>query len=201
MRSWKDTVTTNLCFKVTKRPKKTTEQPTIAGNKIQTNGEIIGPRNSKISRIVAKSLNISQGGTWKPPKCTPRHKSVLLVPYRDRPEHLEKFLLLLHPFLQAQKLNYAVVVVEQEGGAQFNRAKLFNVGFSEAVAAGMVGLGTCLIFHDVDLVRTNFPRDLKGYSQIHSWARTPRNSRAREGGVYYIKFVCYYNGIRRLGGV
>ncbi len=105
-------------------------------------------------------MNISQGGTWKPPKCTPRHKSVLLVPYRDRPEHLEKFLLLLHPFLQAQKLNYAVVVVEQEGGAQFNRAKLFNVGFSEAVAAGMVGLGTCLIFHDVDLVRTNFPRDL-----------------------------------------
>ena len=34
----------------------------------------------------------------------------------------------------------------------------------------------------------------------HSWARTPRILRAR-GGVYYIKFVRYYNGIRRLGGV
>ncbi len=32
----------------------------------------------------------------------------------------------------------------------------------------------------------------------HSWARTPRILKAR-GGVYYIKFVRYYNGIRRLG--
>ena len=32
----------------------------------------------------------------------------------------------------------------------------------------------------------------------HSWARTPRILGAR--GVYYIKFVRYYNGIRRLGG-
>ncbi len=33
----------------------------------------------------------------------------------------------------------------------------------------------------------------------HSWTRTPRILRARGGGVvYYIKFVSYYNGIRRL---
>ncbi len=33
----------------------------------------------------------------------------------------------------------------------------------------------------------------------HSWARTPRILRARGGGVYYIKFVSYYNEIRRQG--
>ncbi len=39
----------------------------------------------------------------------------------------------------------------------------------------------------------------------HSWARTSRNLRARGGGwggggFYYMKFVRFYNGIRRLGG-
>ncbi len=36
-------------------------------------------------------------------------------------------------------------------------------------------------------------------SRYHSWARTPRILRL--GKVYYIKFVCYYNGIQRLGVV
>ena len=46
------------------------------------------------------------------------------------------FLRLMHPFLQAQNLSYAIIVVEQGEGvgmakAAFNRAKLFNVGFIE----------------------------------------------------------------------
>ena len=36
-------------------------------------------------------------------------------------------------------------------------------------------------------------------ADYHSWARIPQILRAR-GGVYYIKFVRYYKGIRRLGG-
>lgn len=42
----------------------------------------------------------------------------------------------MHPFLQAQNLSYAIIVVEQSESvgrakATFNRAKLFNVGFIE----------------------------------------------------------------------
>ena len=37
------------------------------------------------------------------------------------------------------------------------------------------------------------------HCSAYSWARTPRILRAG-GGIYYIKFVRYYNGIRRLGG-
>lgn len=42
----------------------------------------------------------------------------------------------MHPFLQAQNLSYAIIVIEQDNGdgrtkKAFNRAKLFNVGFIE----------------------------------------------------------------------
>ena len=57
---------------------------------------------------------------------------VIIVPYRDRPDHLRRFLQLMHPFLQSQKLDYKMVVVEQAPGKEFNRAKLFNVGFLES---------------------------------------------------------------------
>ena len=102
---------------------------------------------------LAERLGISPGGAWSPKECRQRHRSLIVVPYRDRPGHLARFLRLLHPYLREQGISYAVMVVEQAGGKAFNRAKLFNVGFAEGVKAGLAGLGTCLIFHDADLVR------------------------------------------------
>lgn len=58
----------------------------------------------------------------------PRYDLVILVPYRDRLEHLRQFAPHMDRFLR-DKLSFQLVVIEQAPGAPFNRGKLLNVGF------------------------------------------------------------------------
>ena len=53
------------------------------------------------------------GGVWRPPDCAARHHVVIIIPYRDRKQHLLMLLYHLHPLLQRQQLQYRIVVVEQ----------------------------------------------------------------------------------------
>ena len=53
---------------------------------------------------------------------------IILVPYRDRFEHLRQFVPHMERFLRG-KLSFQLVVIEQLPGAPFNRGKLLNVGF------------------------------------------------------------------------
>jgi|GEM_PF-4355462 len=61
----------------------------------------------------------------------------IIVPYRDRPEHLEKF--------TAAMRDHTVVVVEQAPSKPFNRGKLINIGFIETQPAYFCA-------HDVDMI-------------------------------------------------
>ena len=61
----------------------------------------------------------------------------IIIPYRDREEHLKKF-------VQIYK-HFDIVVVEQYGNKLFNRAKLLNIGFNESA-------DKIVCFHDVDLI-------------------------------------------------
>ena len=70
---------------------------------------------------------------------------VLVVPYRDRRDHLRAF---LRHFRKHGPPNLRIVVVEQCDDHPFNRGALLNAGFQEAVAGG----ATRIIFHDVDLI-------------------------------------------------
>ncbi|XP_071204997.1 beta-1,4-galactosyltransferase 5 [Salvelinus alpinus] len=91
-------------------------------------------------------------GYWKPRDCVPRWKVAILVPFRNRHEHLPILLRHLIPALQRQRLQFAFYVVEQVGSEPFNRAMLFNVGFREA----MRDLDwDCMVFHDVDHMLEN----------------------------------------------
>jgi hypothetical protein len=56
---------------------------------------------------------IMPGGRWSPPNCQSRHRMALVIPYRDRIQHLRTFLHNIHPFLQKQQLDYGIFVVEQ----------------------------------------------------------------------------------------
>jgi len=105
------------------------------------------------STLEDQDLPLVKGGRWKPEHCQPRFDSTILVPYRDRAEHLEKFLRWMHPFLQAQNLSYNIYVIEQLPGKPFNRAKLFNIGFQEAKKS--TRRKQCFVFHDVDLLPLN----------------------------------------------
>lgn len=91
-------------------------------------------------------------GEYEPSDCAARHSVAILIPHRSREKHLLYLLHHLHPFLQRQQLHYAIYVIQQAGDATFNRAKLLNVGYLEALKDYS---WECFIFHDVDLVPEN----------------------------------------------
>lgn len=95
---------------------------------------------------------VSWGGEWMPNDCIPRHHTAIIVCYRNRTQQLESFLYHMHSFLQKQKLHYRIYVIEQTFDAEFNRGKLFNVGYREVTMRSLAG---CFIFHDVDLMPEN----------------------------------------------
>ena len=55
---------------------------------------------------------LGKGGHYKPASCRVQHRLALIIPYRNREEHLKLFLQHMHPFLQAQLLEYKIYVVE-----------------------------------------------------------------------------------------
>lgn len=89
------------------------------------------------------------GGWYKPHECNPKDRVALIIPYRDRPEHLPVFLKNIHPLLMKQQIEYGIFVIEQIADGMFNRAALMNVGFLEALKLHQ---WDCFIFHDVDLI-------------------------------------------------
>ena len=54
-------------------------------------------------------------------------KLAIIVPYRDRLLHLNKFIAYMRPRFKAD-----VIVVEQLQGKPFNRGKLLNIGVIES---------------------------------------------------------------------
>ena len=63
---------------------------------------------------IAKRNNLTlPGGEWSPSECRNTEKLAIIIPFRDRDEHLRIFLNHIHPILQRQKLSYRIFVVEQ----------------------------------------------------------------------------------------
>ena len=69
-----------------------------------------------IGELEMRHPELAPGGAWRPTDCIARQKVALIVPFRDREEHLRIFLNLLIPMLQRQKLAYRIIVIEQVGG-------------------------------------------------------------------------------------
>ena len=63
--------------------------------------------------LLMMGKKIKRGGEWKPRDCRPKQRIAVVVPYRDRQEHLQIFLPNIHRFLQAQKLHYTIFLAEQ----------------------------------------------------------------------------------------
>ncbi|HEY4369903.1 MAG TPA: galactosyltransferase-related protein [Steroidobacteraceae bacterium] len=76
-----------------------------------------------------------------------RQRLTILIPYRDRQEHLRQLLPQLTATLRKQEIDYRVLVIEQEAGGLFNRGKLVNVGIQHAAQAS-----DYYCIHDVDAV-------------------------------------------------
>ncbi|KAK1204562.1 B4GT4 galactosyltransferase, partial [Pygoscelis papua] len=91
-------------------------------------------------------------GRYHPTECSALQHVAILIPHRNREKHLLYLLEHLHPFLQRQQLDYGIYVIHQAGSTKFNRAKLLDVGYLEALKEAN---WDCFIFHDVDLVPEN----------------------------------------------
>lgn len=82
-----------------------------------------------ITGIEARHSNdVFPGGFYKPSGCLPRHRVAIIVPYRDRAQHLNIFLNHMMPFLKRQQLEFAIYIVELAPKEKFNRAMLMNIG-------------------------------------------------------------------------
>ncbi|XP_074603253.1 beta-1,4-N-acetylgalactosaminyltransferase bre-4-like [Brevipalpus obovatus] len=105
--------------------------------------------NESLEEFLLKANGLMPGGIWEPYHCRARHKVAIIVPYRDRRDHLHALLHHLHPILQRQLVSYRIYVVEQFGTDIFNKGVLMNAGAREASNESDFN---CFIFHDVDLI-------------------------------------------------
>uniref|UniRef100_A0A8C3P7M1 Beta-1,4-galactosyltransferase n=1 Tax=Chrysemys picta bellii TaxID=8478 RepID=A0A8C3P7M1_CHRPI len=146
-------------------------------------------RMEDIHQLFSKDPGIKLGGHWKPDDCLPRWKVAILIPFRNRYEHLPVLFRHLIPMLQRQRLQFAFYVIEQAGNQPFNRAMLFNIGFREA----MKDLDwDCLIFHDVDHIPEN-DRNYYGCGQM------PRHFAAKlDKYMYLLPYNEFFGGVSGL---
>jgi len=78
-----------------------------------------------------------------------KSKVCIVVPFREREQHLEIFAPKLVEYLKKTNVEGDILIVEQEQGKPFNRAKLLNVGFRYGSENGAY---THFCFHDVDMI-------------------------------------------------
>jgi hypothetical protein len=77
-----------------------------------------------------------------------KHKLGVIVPYRNRENHLNQFLNAIPIFFKRKQIDYEIIIVEQDNAKQFNRGMLLNIGFkySQDLKCNYV------VFHDVDML-------------------------------------------------
>ncbi|XP_030835395.1 beta-1,4-galactosyltransferase 5-like [Strongylocentrotus purpuratus] len=139
--------------------------------------KLVDPKTGKITNVDwlfdqvldPDAMNISNywylpGGHWKPMNCLPRWKVAILIPFRNRFQHLPIILQYLTPMLQKQLLEFSFFIVEQANQELFNRAMLMNVGFLESLNFTDYD---CFVIHDVDHV----PIDERNYYGCSSMPR------------------------------
>ncbi|XP_008114833.1 beta-1,4-galactosyltransferase 1 isoform X1 [Anolis carolinensis] len=144
---------------------------------------LIGPLRVEFSQTVnlenvqKDNSEVRDGGHYTPKDCKALQKVAIIIPFRNRDEHLKYWLYYLHPILQRQQLDYGIYVINQGGKERrnagrpaasmggeetFNRAKLLNVGFKEALKDYDYD---CFVFSDVDLIPMDDRNIYKCYSQ------------------------------------
>ncbi len=69
--------------------------------------------NPSFNQLEALFPDLEPGGRFKPNNCIPRNKVAVIIPYRDREEHLRILCKNIHPILQRQQLDYGIYIVEE----------------------------------------------------------------------------------------
>lgn len=126
-----------------------------------------GDFNFKLPTQFNKERFIENGGKYVNKNCKTDQNVAIIIPYRNRREHLQTFIDYIHPYLiQQNAINYQVFVIEQDDLLPFNRGNLLNIGYFEALQLNPDL--NCFIFHDVDIL----PSDLR---QLYTCSHIPRH--------------------------
>lgn len=73
-------------------------------------------------------------------------KLAIIVPERDRAEHMKIFVPFMQDLLDKENIDYRILIVTQDDNKPFNRAKLLNIGFDLAKDCDWFA------FHDIDML-------------------------------------------------
>ncbi|XP_078461591.1 beta-1,4-galactosyltransferase 2-like [Lampetra fluviatilis] len=142
-----------------------------------------------LEEVQKSNPNVELGGRFRPKDCLSSQKVAIIIPFRHRDEHLKHWLYYLHPVLQRQRVEYGVYVLNQFGEGVFNRAKLMNIGYVEALKDAPYD---CFIFSDVDLV----PMDDRNLYRCYD---NPRHfSVAMDKFSFRLPYNSYFGGVSGL---
>ncbi|KER29490.1 hypothetical protein T265_03870 [Opisthorchis viverrini] len=118
----------------------------LVGNLTITKEDLASKDLQNLSRELEPHVN---GGSWmyRDPSVSQNrrcdvsdHSAVtIIIPLRNRWHQVPALLSTLIPLLRKQKICHRIFIVEQADDAPFNRAKLFNVGFVEAIKLFRLG--------------------------------------------------------------
>ncbi|XP_028289205.1 beta-1,4-galactosyltransferase 1-like [Parambassis ranga] len=190
---WGNVRVRNVTQKVTEKTNPTTKALERCPD---TPPNLVGPllvefnvdRTMEHARKAANSF-IQQGGRYKPKECIAQQKVAIIIPFRNRHEHLIHWLYYLHPILMRQQLDYCVYVINQDGEGVFNRAKLMNAGYMEALKEYDY---ECFVFSDIDLV----PLDDRN---LYRCFNNPRHlAVAMDKFNYHLPYNTYFGGVSSL---
>ena len=113
------------------------------------------------------------------------HKLGIIVPYRNRYRQLRYFKEAIRNYLDSSKIEYHLIIVEQDDAKDFNRGKLLNVGFLKAQEIGC----DYVVFHDVDMLpfKVNYNYSDKVLHLANNFV-----SKEKEFGIH---FDTYFGGV------
>ena len=109
-----------------------------------------------------------------------KDKLAIIVPYRDRQEHLDVFVPHMHEFLKDKGIDYTIFIAEQTDDRPFNYGKICNV-----VTKEIDKKYTYFAFHDIDMLPMNDECD---YSYPDSPTHLSVNIEVHENKLPYPQF-------------
>lgn len=111
------------------------------------------------------------------------HYQVIIIPYRDRQEHLRQFLHHMQNYNKECRIK--ICIVEQADDKPFNRGKLLNIGALQCPALHY-------IMHDVDMLPINCTYEPSPHAEVVQFASSKIQLNDYLGGVTMFTHNVFY---------
>nr|XP_039262761.1 uncharacterized protein LOC120338849 [Styela clava] len=154
---------------------------------------LVGPLQVNASYSPTEDEAMKSGGTmengcFEPTWCVARQTVAIIIPYKDRKEHLITLMNHLNPILQRQSLRYCIFVAEQFDNGAFNKARVMNAAFLEIIKFSKINFD-CVIFHDVDML-------VEDDRNLHTCSKMPKHlSPAIDKFNYTLNYGTRFGGV------